>query len=999
MKKFIKGSYFAIVMAFIYIPVVVMILFSFNSGSTTFSWIGFSSKWYGEFLHNSPFIKSIITSLFVAVVSTVISLIIGVTAAIGLSKTKSVTQKSWMSVANIPLINADVVTAVSLMIVFLLSGIKFGIVTLLMAHISFNVPYVLITVMPRLRKIDRSIVEAGMDLGAKSSQVLFRVILPLLKPAIIAAAAIAFAMSFDDFIISYFTGGSQTNVSAFIYAAKKIRPYIFVFGTLMVVIIALAVIGWNAVSIYRQQKANKVERIKNDLYKTKQLSKLQKELEYLQWMGATSSKVGYSPKLHLWIRYWYLKIRIKIASAWNYDKKISRLEWKQYKLKSKISQEKRYYSRRDNAQKRLTKLLAQLNKASDVKKAAKLTLQIEKVQARLDFLNEEIKWVEDRDQLVAKRVKKIKKDLRDLNWDLAHEIEPSKKTLAWYHKKIKTLEALKIEIEEGKNHYKLRMVVESLKEIQALRYDQILMLNEKLNQLRDQVVIKKSITPKLDQKILTTNNEIQLAQLMVIKGGIEQKFQTKILHSMNRKNQQIAQLKTKIQKAKIKVSPVFDDDEAVHIKGFLARSWKVILVSLLGIAAFSGLTVAYVMNNIYDLVIGNWGEYIDPVLIAEFEKEYHVKVNYQEYDSNETLYNKLYTFSYDLMVPSDYMVQRLAQEDQLLELDYTKINVNAPWKTLANDEDETKVNLVQRLTDSLLEFKFDVKSPDGTVKVDQNLLDYSIPYFWGDLVVVVNPTEKNKQFLTDHQIEFDADTGQINQSQLSWNLLWDAAKEGKNVALNNDPKNLFALAAEKIYQKVNLKLPSEVDSLKSEVKNLIMPRNVSLNGDDLMTKVSQGLFDFAMMYSGDAVYANQVYNGEDAGDSTNIGNTKFLFGRPNQKEGDLFQTTNVFSDNIVVSKRSSNPDLAYKFINFILTHAAEISSYVGTATPVQEAMDELTGADGDFEKYKMLYQPTLMDSSYQTNNGEDYILAFKYHEGTDDYLVNAFNEIVAGKIG
>jgi spermidine/putrescine transport system permease protein len=129
------------------------------------------------------------------------------------------------------------------MIVFLMAGLKFGIVTLILAHISFNVPYVLITVMPRLRKIDKSLIEASYDLGAKNTQVLFKVILPILKPAIITATAIAFAMSFDDFIISYFTGGDQTNVSSFIYTAKKIKPYIFAFGTILVLIIVLAVIG------------------------------------------------------------------------------------------------------------------------------------------------------------------------------------------------------------------------------------------------------------------------------------------------------------------------------------------------------------------------------------------------------------------------------------------------------------------------------------------------------------------------------------------------------------------------------------------------------------------------------------------------------------------------------------------------------------------------------------------------------------------------------------
>jgi len=159
-------------MLFIYIPVVIMVIFSFNSGDTVFNFVHFSGKAYDDFVHNSPFVKSIITSLFVAVVSTLISLIIGVAAAIGLSKCKPLSQKAWFGIANVPLINADVVTAVSLMIIFLLAGMKFGIGTLLFAHISFNVPYVLITVMPRLRKVDPSILEAAQDLGSKPYQIL-----------------------------------------------------------------------------------------------------------------------------------------------------------------------------------------------------------------------------------------------------------------------------------------------------------------------------------------------------------------------------------------------------------------------------------------------------------------------------------------------------------------------------------------------------------------------------------------------------------------------------------------------------------------------------------------------------------------------------------------------------------------------------------------------------------------------------------------------------------
>jgi spermidine/putrescine transport system permease protein len=168
MKKFLGSSYFVIILSLLYIPIVIMMIFSFNSGSSTSVFTGWSLKWYDDFIHNSPFLKSIITSLFVAVVSTTISIVIGIMAVIGLWRMPQRRSRKWLGMANIPLINADVITAVSLMVIFLLAGLKFGIVTLIAAHISFNIPYVIITVMPFVRKIDKNLIAASKDLGSSN---------------------------------------------------------------------------------------------------------------------------------------------------------------------------------------------------------------------------------------------------------------------------------------------------------------------------------------------------------------------------------------------------------------------------------------------------------------------------------------------------------------------------------------------------------------------------------------------------------------------------------------------------------------------------------------------------------------------------------------------------------------------------------------------------------------------------------------------------------------
>lgn len=988
-------------MAFIYIPIVIMIIFSFNAGTTVSTWRGWSLRWYEDFFKNSPFIKSIITSLFVAFVSTIISLLIGVAAAIGLSRCRRNTQRKWMGIANIPLINADVVTAVSLMMVFLVANLRFGIFTLIMAHISFNVPYVLITVMPRLRKVDHSLLEAGEDLGANNWQLLIRVILPVLKPAIIAAAAIAFAMSFDDFIISYFTGGSQTNVSTYIYTMKKIRPYVFAFGTMLVAIIILGILTWNAFALYKQSQETKVEKLRNKTYKSKRMAELKKELLLLEAQKNGNYKTTYSTNIFLWLKYECLKFRIKMVSAKTYDKKITRLEWKRYKLRSQINKEKRYYDRQELATKRLAKLNAQLDKTNDVHKAAKLTLQKEKVEERLTFLNEEIEALENREDAALHKAEKVEQEISALKWNLATE-ELSKKESLALNRKIKRLEIEKIEILEGKNMHKLRLVVERLRELQDKNYNVIFGLTDQKNHLEKQIFINKPLTKKTSRKL---TSDIQ-----------------KIDHKINL-------LAAKVKKETLKLVPNYEASSEGHAKSWLARSWKMLGALLIGLAAFSGLTVAYVLNNTYNLVIGNWGEYIDPALIGEFEREYKVRVNYQEYDSNETLYNKLYTFNYDLMVPSDYMVKKLALEDRLELLNYNLLNIDAPWakrveaKTnganLFDNDKQEKVTLDDNLVKLLANYEID--GNDGK----KNLLDYSVPYLWGDLVIVVNPTQANLDFLktkagfTDEEIATAINTGELNQTKLSWDILKQAAQAGKRVALNNDPKNIFAIAGQVLFQKPNLETDHEIEQANQYLANdFINKPKVSLNNDELVDNVGQGRFDFAMMYNGDAVEANRIYNGEDVdngggdddGDFANAialdEPTKFLFGRPNIKMANgRYQTTNVFSDNLVMSKTSHHKDLAYKFINFLISKATDISEYVGITSPVASAMDELTQPGNIFSNYKRLYYPcvdALGDPIYQQNkdkDGKEELMAFKYLPRLDEKLVDYYNELVAGKIG
>jgi len=952
MKKFFKSTYFAIILLIIYIPIIVMIFFSFNSGSTVFSWVSFSGEWYAEFFRNSPFLKSILTSLFVAVVSTLISLLIGVSAAIGLGRTKKVTQKSWFTIANIPLINADVVTAVSLMVVFLLLGLQFGIGTLLLAHISFNVPFVLITVMPRLRKIDPALLESASDLGAKYYQILFKVILPVLKPAIITAAVIAFSMSFDDFIISYFTGGDQTNVSTFIYTAKRVRPYIFAFGTILVGAIIVAVIIWNAVQIVKTKRNQTIEEVKAGWYKAKEMNKYYKELGNLYSELNNRTRIYVSKNPGKWIRYWWFTTLVKLYSLRNFDHKISKLEWKQYKIKNEIRNERRYYTSLKNTNKAILKIEKEIEKKSadirNLKRVAKLHLRLEKLIDKQDFLESEIEWIENRNERQADKIEKINRRLKVLEKDYKLQLNTlSKNDINWYNKKIKDLTAYKIELEEGKNHYKLRIVVEKLREMRDLRNNKIYELESKVKNAYQQVYIVKPIT-SFYRPWTIHKGENYLVGAETYLGKELNHLEVKIL----KVEEQIVKLETKIEKKKDKLFPQDENDE-VHSKGFFARSWKVIVIVAIGLAAFSGLTVAYVKNNIYDLTIGNWGEYIDPDLIQEFEQQTGYRVNYQVYDSNETLYNKLYTFTYDVMVPSDYMIQQLVSENKLRKIDYDKLE-----ELQTKDENEISWKAPDAYTNYL---------KNGPYKTDSVFYEYSVPYFWGDVGVLLNVNNPSvKNLLTDNDLVVDETTHTV--ANLSWEIIKKAVDRGMNVTLNNDPKNLFLIANEIINKKANATSFEEVDQAYEYLKGLVRSNNVSLQGDDMLAAVINGAFDVAVMYSGDAVQSTLAYLENH--------DKPFAFARPS--EG-----TNIYFDSIVVSNRSGHEAAAYRFINFIRDHAIQNTEYVGLASPYQEVMEEL--ATTTFAELGAWYRPS--------ENGESYV----FNKEVDPYLVEKYNNLLASK--
>lgn len=236
MSKFWKRLYLVLIYGFLYAPIIVLIVFSFNEGKTRGSWEGFSLHWYRSLLENDEILSALKNTLSVAVIATVISTIIGTLGAIGIYEFRTRTRRLILSLNQIPVINPDIVMAVGLMVLYRTLNLDFGYFTLVLSHIAFTTPYVVLSVLPKLRQMPRALPEAAMDLGASPMQTLWRVVIPHIKTGIFAGALMAFTLSIDDFVISFFTTGNGVeNVSTIVFsmARRGINPEINALSTLM----------------------------------------------------------------------------------------------------------------------------------------------------------------------------------------------------------------------------------------------------------------------------------------------------------------------------------------------------------------------------------------------------------------------------------------------------------------------------------------------------------------------------------------------------------------------------------------------------------------------------------------------------------------------------------------------------------------------------------------------------------------------------------------------
>lgn len=258
-KRYFGKTLMFLMILFFYLPIVFMIIFSFNSSKSLTHFTGFSLQWYQRMLNNSSMMESLYTTIIVAVVATIVSTIVGTISAIGLSKSKKIIRDLIMQINDFPIMNPEIVTAIGLMLFFITIGVERGFATLLIAHIAFCIPYVMLSVMPKIRSLDPNLADAAMDLGCTPWQALTKVIVPQIMPGIVSGALIAFTMSFDDFIISYFvTGKGIKNLSIMVYTmSKRVNPSINAISTLIVIVITVVLVIVNVMPIIKEKQRKK----------------------------------------------------------------------------------------------------------------------------------------------------------------------------------------------------------------------------------------------------------------------------------------------------------------------------------------------------------------------------------------------------------------------------------------------------------------------------------------------------------------------------------------------------------------------------------------------------------------------------------------------------------------------------------------------------------------------------------------------------------------------
>lgn len=258
--KFSK-IYMGLILLFFYAPIAYVVFFSFNRSKSLTKFTGFSTRWYESMFNNRSIMEAIWYTILCAVIATVVSTLVGTIASIALSKNRRIIKEVVTQVNNLPMLNPEIVTAIGFMLFFTSLRVETGFTTMVLAHIAFCIPYVMLSVMPRLRRLDPNVAEAALDLGCTPWQAMWKVIIPQIKEGIVAGALVAFSMSFDDFVISMFTTGpGVSNISIYVYSnVKRVNPTINALSAMIVYVVTIVLVVINVAPVIKERRRKKNE--------------------------------------------------------------------------------------------------------------------------------------------------------------------------------------------------------------------------------------------------------------------------------------------------------------------------------------------------------------------------------------------------------------------------------------------------------------------------------------------------------------------------------------------------------------------------------------------------------------------------------------------------------------------------------------------------------------------------------------------------------------------
>lgn len=261
-RKALQRIYVLLIFVFLYAPIVTLVILSFNKSKTRAKWGGFTLKWYSSLFENEQILSALYTTIIIAIISSLVATILGTAASVAINSMGRRTRSIYIGVTNIPMLNADIVTGISLMLLFLASGMNFGALTVLISHITFNIPYVILSVLPKLKQTSSSTYEAALDLGATPVTAFFKVVFPDILPGVLSGFLLAITMSLDDFIITHFTKGPGIDtLSTKIYTEVKkgIKPEMYALSTIIFTSVLILLILMNFLPSGKASESNKIK--------------------------------------------------------------------------------------------------------------------------------------------------------------------------------------------------------------------------------------------------------------------------------------------------------------------------------------------------------------------------------------------------------------------------------------------------------------------------------------------------------------------------------------------------------------------------------------------------------------------------------------------------------------------------------------------------------------------------------------------------------------------